>query len=98
MARTGVKRRGYGEGSVYPRGEGRWVSYIRLPDGRKKFFTGPEKVVRARLLEAQRQAEVGQLVLGRDQSLSVYLERWLADAVTACDPRHMWTTTSASAG
>lgn len=81
MPRTGVKRRGYGEGSVYPRGDGRWVSYIRLPDGRKKFFTGPEKVVRARLLEAQRRAEVGQLVLGRDQSLSVYLERWLADAV-----------------
>jgi integrase len=81
MPRTGVKRRGYGEGSVYPRKDGRWVSYIRLPDGRKKFFTGSEKVVRARLLEAQRQAHAGQLVIGRDQSLSMYLERWLSDAV-----------------
>ena len=81
MPRTGLKRRGYGEGSVYPRKDGRWVSYIRLPDGRKKFFTGTEKVVKERLLEAQRQAQVGQLVLGRDQSLSLYLGRWLADAV-----------------
>jgi integrase len=81
MPRKGVKRRGYGDGSVYPRKDGRWVSYIRLPDGRKKFFTGPEKVVRARLLEAQHQAQAGQLVLGRDQPLCLYLERWLADAV-----------------
>src|SRR5260370_40798641 len=81
MPRTGLKRRGHGDGSVYPRKDGRWVSYIRLPDGRKKFFTGTEKVVKERLLEAQRQEQVGRLVLGRDQSLSLYLQRSLADAV-----------------
>jgi integrase len=57
------------------------VSYIRLPDGRKKFFTGTREVVKARLLEAQRQAHAGQLVLGRDQAVSLYLEHWLTDSV-----------------
>src|SRR6266568_5520779 len=80
MPRSGVKRRGYGEGSIYPRKDGRWVSYLRLPDGRKKFFTGTREIVKERLLEAQRQAYLGQLVLGRDQAVSVYLERWLAEA------------------
>lgn len=82
MSRQGVARRGFGEGSIYPRGEGRWVSYLRLPDGRKKFFTGhTREVVKEKLQEAQRQAHAGQLVLGRDQLVSLYLERWLADAV-----------------
>ena len=81
MARAGVKRRGFGEGSIYPRKDGRWVSYLRLPDGRKKFFTGTREVVQERLREAQRQAHAGQLVLGRDQAVSLYLERWLAEAV-----------------
>jgi integrase len=82
MSRPGVARRGFGEGSIYPRGDGRWVSYIRMPDGRKKFFTGRSReVVRERLQEAQRQAHAGQLVVGRDQAVSQYLERWLAEAV-----------------
>ncbi len=81
MPRPGVARGGHGEGSIYPRKDGRWVSYIRLPDGRKKFFTGTREVVKARLLEAQRQAHVGQLVLGRDHAVSLYLEHWLTDSV-----------------
>src|SRR5579859_5162390 len=82
MSRPGVARRGVGEGSIYPRGDGRWVSYIRLPDGQKKFFTGRSReVVKERLQEAQRQAYAGQLVVGRDQAVSQYLERWLAEAV-----------------
>ncbi len=82
MPRPGVARRGFGEGSVYPRGDGRWVSYVRMPDGRKKFFSGrTREVVKERLAEAQRQAQVGRLVVGKDQTVAVYLERWLAEAV-----------------
>jgi integrase len=82
MPRTGVARRGFGEGSIYPRGDGRWVSYLRMPDGRKKFFSGrTREVVKERLVEAQRQAQVGRLVIGKDQTVAVYLERWLAEAV-----------------
>ena len=82
MSRPGVKRRGFGDGSIYPLKDGRWVSYIRMPDGRKKFFTGHTRdAVKARLQEAQRQADAGRLPMGRDVQVSAYLERWLADAV-----------------
>jgi integrase len=82
MSRTGVARRGFGEGSIYPRGDGRWVSYLRMPDGRKKFFSGRTRdVVKERLAEAQRQAHAGRLVMGPDQTVSQYLERWLEEAV-----------------
>jgi len=53
-----------------------------MPDGGKKFFTGRTRdVVKERLAEAQRQAHAGQLVMGRDQTVAQYLERWLAEAV-----------------
>ena len=82
MSRTGVKRRGFGEGSIYQRKDGRWVSYIRLPDGRKKFFTASSReAVKQRLDEAKRQADTGRLVVGRDQTMGQYLERWLNEAV-----------------
>jgi integrase len=82
VSRTGVARRGFGEGSIYCRADGRWVSYFRAPDGRKKFFTGATRAqVKDRLAEAQRQASAGQLVVGRDQPVDQYLQRWLADAV-----------------
>ena len=82
MPRRGVARRGFGDGSIYPRSDGRWVSYLRLPDGRKKFFTGPTRdAVKDRLDEAKRQADFGHLVMGRDKPVAQYLERWLAEAV-----------------
>ena len=81
MPRTGVKRRGHGDGSVYPLKDGRWMSYLRMPDGHKKFFTGPTSdVVKKRLKAAQEAAGAGRLVVGRDQPVSTYLERWLNDA------------------
>src|SRR5713101_3623919 len=82
MARPRVARRGFGEGSIYPRGDGRWISYLRMPDGRKKFFTGrTREVVKERLAEAQQQAHAGRFVMGPDQTVAQYLDRWLAEAV-----------------
>jgi integrase len=73
-----LRRRGPGEGSIYQRGDGRWISYLRLADGRKKFFTGDtRREVKDRLDEAQRQEKAGRLALGPDQSLANYLEHWL---------------------
>src|SRR5260370_41514756 len=80
MSRQGVARRGFGEGSIYPRSDGRWVSYLRMPDGRKKFFSGrTREVVKERLAEAQRQAQAGRLVMGPDQTVAHYLNRWLEE-------------------
>src|SRR5579859_8192444 len=82
MPESGRARRGFGDGSIYPRKDGRWVSYIRLPDGRKKFFSSHSRdVVKERLAEAQRQAYAGRVVVGRDQSVAQFLERWLMEAV-----------------
>ena len=81
MPRPGVRRRGRGDGSIYPLKDGRWMSYIRMSDGRKKFFTGPNSdVVKKRLKAAQEAAAAGQLIIGRDQPVATYLERWLNDA------------------
>jgi integrase len=53
-----------------------------MPDGRKKFFTGrTREIVKERLAEAQRQAQAGRLVMGPDQTLALYLERWLEEGV-----------------
>src|ERR1700682_4604493 len=82
MSRQGVARRGFGEGSIYPRGDGRGISYLRMPDGRKKFFSGrTREVVKERLAEAQRQALAGRLVMGPDQTVAQYLGRWLEEGV-----------------
>jgi integrase len=82
MSRQGVARRGFGEGSIYPRTDGRWISYLHMPDGRKKFFSGrTREIVKERLAEAQRQANAGRLVMGPDQTVAQYLERWLEDGV-----------------
>src|SRR3979409_821304 len=82
MSRQGVARRGFGEGSIYPRGDGRWISYLRMPNGRKKFFSGrTREVVKERLAEAQRQAQAGRLVMGPDQTVAQYLGRWLEEGV-----------------
>lgn len=82
MPRQGVARRGFGEGSIYTRADGRWISYLRTPDGRKKFFSGrTREVVKERLAEAQRQAQAGRLVMGPDQTVAQYLRRWLEEGV-----------------
>jgi integrase len=58
---------------------------LRLPDGRKKFFSGrTREVVKERLAEAQRQTQAGRLVIGPDQTVAQYLERWLEEGVRHC--------------
>jgi integrase len=53
-----------------------------MPDGRKQFFSGRTRdVVKARLAEAQRQAQAGRFVMGPDQTVAQYLERWLEESV-----------------
>lgn len=74
-----MARRGSGEGSIYRRADGRWVSYIRLSDGRKKFFTSTtRRDVQRRLGQALMSQREGTLVSVRESSMAQYLERWLA--------------------
>ena len=34
-----MRKRAYGEGSVYPRKDGRWVAAVSLEDGKRKYIT-----------------------------------------------------------
>ena len=77
-----LHRRGPGEGSIYQRGDGRWVSYLRLPDGRKKFYSGrTRRQVQDRLDSARDDQRRGHPMVGRDQELGRYLGEWLEGSV-----------------
>jgi integrase len=77
-----MARRTYGDGSIYQRKDKRWVAYLRLPDGRKRFVYGDtRRDVSKRLSEAALAQRQGLLPTGPNQTLAQYLERWLEDRV-----------------
>jgi integrase len=80
------KRRGQGEGSVYQRSDGRWVGSVHLgwEDGsrkRKVVYGKTQAEVITKLRGVQAQVDQG-LPTGDDQmTISMLIERWLADVV-----------------
>lgn len=78
MARTA---RGKGEGSVYQRGDGRWVAQVeagRLPSGKRRFARGVRPTKREALTalrDLQREAEMG-VRPDRNQTVGQYLTWW----------------------
>ncbi|EFH90683.1 tyrosine-type recombinase/integrase [Ktedonobacter racemifer] len=78
------KRRGHGEGSVYPRKDGRFAGYIRLEGGKKKYFYGStRKEVQDKVRAALNEKERGTLATGPNPLLKDYLPEWLE---TVCKP------------
>ncbi|EFH90812.1 tyrosine-type recombinase/integrase [Ktedonobacter racemifer] len=78
------KRRGHGEGSVYPRKDGRFAGYIRLEGGKKKYFYGnTRKEVQDKVRAALNEKERGTLATGPNPLLKDYLPEWLE---TVCKP------------
>src|SRR4051812_26330572 len=74
------KLRGRGEGSVYPRKDGRWAASITLEDGRRKTFYGKtRKEVVEKLDKARYEQKQGMLSTGPQQKLKAYLEQWLEE-------------------
>jgi integrase len=74
------KQRGHGEGSIYPRPDGRWVGQITLEDGKRKYLYGKtRKEVADRLHQALQEQKQGILVNGPQQKLEDYLEFWLEE-------------------
>jgi integrase len=83
-----MARRSSGDGSIYPRKDGRWVSYLRGPDGRKKFFYGTTRAeVKRQLEDAQKAAHEGVVLTGPDPTMAEYLERWLEAIESSVRPR-----------
>ena len=86
-----AKRRGQGEGSIYKMSDGRWRAAVSLgwrPDGtgevqwKRKVFTGKTRAdVQQRLTAALRDQQRGLPIDSRKQTLSQFLNTWLANTV-----------------
>jgi len=72
-------RRGHGEGSIYQRKkDGRWVAAIMLENHKRKYIYGDtRREVQEALKKALHEQQQGTLSTGPEQTLKVYLERWL---------------------
>lgn len=79
MSKEKVRRK-YGEGSVFPRKDGRWVAEITLEDRtRKQFYFKTEKEAIKKARQAINEKEQGTLATGRQRKLKNYLEEWLEE-------------------
>jgi integrase len=73
-----MSRRGHGEGSIYQRGDGRYIASLTIAPGQRKYFYGQtRKEVQAKLRRALRELEEGVLATGPQQTVQTYLETWL---------------------
>lgn len=68
----------YGEGSVFPRKDGRWVAQLKMENGKKRqVYRKSEKEANTALRKMLREKEQGVLVPGSRQTVFAYLDDWL---------------------
>ena len=77
-----VTRRANGEGTIYPRRDGRWegAAYVLLPSGgraRKRVYGKSRSEVFAKLAELQQKSHAGLPAISGQISLGAYLNEWL---------------------
>ena len=87
-----MAKRGNGAGSVYHRkSDNKWVGSISLENGKRKVFYGKtQKEVQDKVNEALYQQQKGVLITAPNESLKVYLERWLE---VVCMPPNLRVST-----
>jgi integrase len=86
-------RRGHGEGSIFQRGDGRWVARITIgydANGkrrRKTVYGLTKKQVQDKLTKLQQRKMLGAIPNAASMKVSVFLNRWLEDVarVTVCE-------------
>ena len=77
-----MAHKGHGEGSIYQRKDGRWAGAITLENRKRKTFYGEtRKEVQEKLKAALYEQQQGTLVVGPQQTLGAYLEKWLEQVV-----------------
>ena len=75
-----MKRRFNGEGTIYPRADGRWGGTVTLEDGSRKTVYGRDPAtVQDKIQELRRAREQGLLLASAKARTSDYLVRWLED-------------------
>lgn len=83
-----MARRGWGEGSTYPRRDGRWVVTIRMRDGSRRmtYHSGPNAEDEARAHLDRLLGDRAAGVVGQDPTLGAYLRAWLTDITPTLAP------------
>ena len=76
------RRRGHGEGSIYQRGDGRWVGVVTLDDPgttrkRKSVYGRTRAEVAAKLAQVQARVVRGEAVVDERVLLGEFLDDWL---------------------
>lgn len=73
-----MARRGHGEGSITRRKDGRYQAAITLENHKRKYFYGEtRKEVQDKLNLALYEKKQGMLATGPQQTLKVFLEKWI---------------------
>jgi integrase len=74
----GTNQRGYGEGSIYKRADGRWCAQATLPDASRKYIYGKTRAEVARKLTALQYDLTRGITPGDGrQTVQTWLETWL---------------------
>src|SRR4051794_5461360 len=82
-----TRRRGYGEGSIFQRNDGRWVARIAAGydgDGkrlRRTVYGKTKKEVQDELTKLQHRKSTGTLAATSKVTVGQYVDRWLDDVV-----------------
>lgn len=75
-----ARKRGNSEGSIVQRGDGRYMSRVTLPDGRRRAYYGATRAEAAQKLQRALAAIANGLPLAGDRlAVGPFLERWLSD-------------------
>lgn len=83
-----MARRGHGEGSIYPRKDGRWAASITVEGHKRKTYYGKtRREVQEQLKVALREQQQGMLINTPQQTIAQYLTQWLENQQSAIRPR-----------
>lgn len=74
-----MAERGYGEGSVCQRKDGRWMARFRVDGKVRTIYAATEAKAKTALRKALGKRDDGLLVTGANQTVANYLPRWLED-------------------
>jgi integrase len=91
-----AQRRVYGDGSVYQRGDGRWVAVLSVPDpttGKPKRiqrYAPTQRAANARLKDLLDQRDNGVQLAAPPQTLAAFLTHWLDDSVKPMVKTKTW--------
>ena len=75
-----MARRGYGEGSLYQRGDGCWCASVRLPGGKRIVrYASTKKEAASKLGDLAGKRRMGRLSAPTTLTVEHWLDQWLGD-------------------